>query len=110
MKQIKAKYHTVTSKATSVVALITGGVAEWQWANNDENLGLLQRLQASLQEKVTVDIYQLLTFEAKDMTKRLGETHVASVMKELLALDQPLTALARATEQLMGMHHARSLG
>ena len=54
--KLKARYHSVMSSATELVATINNAkMTQWAWARNDETVGFLMMLHRDLAAQVQAD-------------------------------------------------------
>ena len=80
--------------------------SEWQWANNDTNIGVLKAKVKSLQDKTAEDdIYmRVLLHDLKNLKSSVGQAQLTVGLKKFITLEDYVQAIAKAQKRLLGMH------
>lgn len=102
--KVKHKYQTVMSLAATITSSIEGG-GEWDWANNEKQLGNIKTMTASLTD-LSDFCRSMLTQELKDLKKKYTTDAYADGLKEFAALDSKLSVLAKRLASIQAMHRA----
>lgn len=76
---------------------------KWAWANNDQNLGKLQKLRDTLTAKLSDDSHAILISELPVLKKTIGEAKLTVQMESFLKIEDDVNKLASAHQQLLNM-------
>jgi len=105
VQKLKGFYHATTSAAMSLISTISVAKDEdkWAWANNDQNLGKLQKLRDTLTAKLSDDSHAILISELPVLKKTIGEAKLTVQMESFLKIEDDVNKLASAHQQLLNM-------
>ena len=104
---LRAKYHKVSSEATSVVCQIKSGDSSWELANNAQNVGRLETLIASVARSMTTFDMQFVTTEQAQLRKEFHEEQLLTHIEGWLAREADVDRLDTMVRQLMDQRRTR---
>lgn len=104
--KLKAMYNRLSSHSQELVKAIGTDSESWAWANNEANLGVLQKAMAEVDKNIGADMRQILTREPRELRRELGDPVFMQACMNFLKLDAALRPLQANVDKLIKMRKA----
>ena len=103
MAKTKADYVRTVADAQALMDLIVGGKAEYRWAKNPENLGVLEGKKKQLEAKLNGFGQELVLLDATELRKRYAADRIVTECQNFEKLGVDIGSLAKLTTKVIAM-------
>ena len=111
IKELKVRWGQATQKGEAMVRAVTAGEKAWEWADNAQNRGEVQKKLKAIEEAIKhAGINELLIFEIAQLKKKYAgdeDGQLAGLCKKFGDLEPQLTDLEQTVATVWRRHMAQ---
>ncbi len=80
--KLKVRYNSAVAASNSLIAMIKSGTKGWDWADNKQNVGSLEKLLKDLTDNLDGFQRELITSQLRSLRKKYGEEHLLVTLED----------------------------